>query len=102
AAVRDLRAKEFQPGGYTDKVFAAGDDRPWRFQLETTLALPVGNAQEQTRTLTLQLTERLGGALQFGGSKASDAVFSLEQPLIDALWVLTYGARDPGAPAPRN
>lgn len=102
AAVRDLRAKEFQPGGFTDKVFAAGDDRPWRFQLDTTLALPVGNAQEQTRTLTLLLTERLGGALQFGGSKASDAVFSIEQPLIDALWALTYGARDPGAPAPRN
>lgn len=99
AAVRTLRAKDFQAGGFTEKVFAAGDDRPWRFQLETTLALPVGNAQEQTRTLTLVFTERLGGALQFGGSKASDAVFTLEQPLIDALWALTYGPRDPGPPA---
>lgn len=99
AAVRSLRAKEFQAGGFTEKIFAAGDDRPWRFQLDTTLALPVGNAQEQTRTLTLVFTERLGGALQFGGSKASDAVFTLEQPLIDALWALTYGPRDPGPPA---
>lgn len=99
AAVRNLRAKDFQAGGFTEKVFAAGDDRPWRFQLETTLALPVGNAQEQTHTLTLLFTERLGGALQFGGSKASDAVFTIEQPLIDALWALTYGPRDPGPPA---
>ncbi len=102
AAVRNLRAKDFQAGGFAEKIFAAGDDRPWRFQLETTIALPVGNAQEQTRTLTLLFTERLGGALQFGGSKASDAVFTLEQPLIDALWALTYGARDPGPPATKN
>jgi hypothetical protein len=28
-------------------------------------------------------------------------VFSLPQPVIDALWALTYGPRDPGArPAP--
>ncbi|MES2693963.1 MAG: DUF4340 domain-containing protein [Verrucomicrobiota bacterium] len=97
-AVRTLRAREFLPGGFTEKVFAAGDDRPWRFQLETTIALPVGNDQEQTRTTTLLLTERLGGALQYGGSKDLGAVFALEQPFVDALWSLAYGDRDPGPP----
>lgn len=102
AALRHLRAKEFVPGGFAEKIFAAGDDRPWRFQLEATIALPGGAGQELTRTRSFLLTERLGGSLQFAGSKELDVAFSLEQPLVDALWSLAYGARDPGPPAKKN
>ena len=96
AALRALRAREFVPGGFTEKVFAAGDERPWRFQLETSIVVPGPGGLEQSTTKTLWLTERLGGDLQFAGSKELDTVFSLEQPLVDALWSLAYGNRDPG------
>ncbi len=96
AAVRALRAKEFVPGGFTERILAAGDERPWRLLLETTVALPGAAGAELPTTKTLHLTERLGGGQQFAGAKDLDMVFSLEQPLIDALWTLTYGPRDPG------
>jgi hypothetical protein len=96
AALRSLRAREFMPGGFTERVNVAGDERPWRFQLETTIAAPGPAGTEQTSTSTWLLTERLGGAQQFAGSRELDTVFSLEQPLVDALWTLAYGNRDPG------
>jgi hypothetical protein len=96
AALRAPRAKEFVPGGFAEKVTAAGDERPWRFQLDGTLSLPGPGGLEQAKTATWLLTERLGGNQQFAGSKELDVIFSLEQPLIDALWSLAYGARDPG------
>lgn len=97
-ALRALRAREYVPGPYTDRVAAAGDDRPWRYQLEARIAVPGSAGAEQTSTLTLHLTERVGGAQQYAGLKEIDTVFALEQPLIDALWALTYGPRDPGPP----
>jgi len=97
AGLRALRAKEFVPGGYAERVSAAGDERPWRFRLDATIALPVAGAAEQTSTLTLMLTERLGGAQQFAGSPDLNVVFALEEPMVLALWTLAYGARDPGA-----
>lgn len=96
SALRELRAKEFVPGGFAERITAAGDERPWRFQLDATITLPGVAGAEQTRPLTLFLTERLGGTQQFAGSKELNTVFSLEQPLVDALWSLTYGNRDPG------
>ncbi|WP_414659993.1 DUF4340 domain-containing protein [Horticoccus sp. 23ND18S-11] len=96
-ALRNLRAKEFVPGGFSERITAAGDDRPWRLQLEASITLPGPGGLEQTTPFTLLLSERVGGNLQFAGSKELDTAFSLEQPLIDALWSLTYGDRDPGA-----
>ena len=96
AALRAPRAKEFVPGGFTERVLAAGAEQPWRLLLETTVALPGADGTELASTKALQLTERLGGGLQFAGAKDLDMVFSLEQPLVDALWTLTYGPRDPG------
>lgn len=102
AWLRAPRAKSFVPGGFTEKVSAAGDERPWRLQLEATIVLPAATGVESSSRLSLLLTERLGGSLQFAGSKELDAVFALDQAVIDALWALTYGSRDPGpAPAPK-
>ncbi len=96
AALRALRAKEFLPGGFAEKIAAAGTERTWRLQLDATIALPAPGGTEQTSPFALLLTERLGGSTQFAGSKELDMVFSLDQPLVDALWSLAYGARDPG------
>lgn len=95
-ALRAPRARSFVPGGFADRVTAAGDDRPWRFQLDVTLAVPGLGGVEQAGAITWNLTERLGGTQQFAGSRELDLIFALEQPVVDALWALTYGARDPG------
>ncbi len=95
-ALRGLRAKEFVAGGFTERVSAAGEERPWRLLLEAGITLP-GAGQDITSVRPLLLTERLGGSQQFAGAKELDAVFSLEQPLVDALWALTYGPHAPGS-----
>lgn len=95
---RAPRAKRYVQDHFTDRVTVAGDDRPWSWKLEATISLPGGTTGEQTSAKTLLFTDRLGGAQQLAGSKDSDAVFEIEQPLLDALWNLTYGPRDPGAP----
>jgi hypothetical protein len=96
AALRALRAKEFVPGGFAEKVNAAGDERPWRFQLDINIVAPGSGGIDESRTKTLLLTERVGGNQQFAGSKELNTIFGLEQPVIDALWSLAYGNRDPG------
>ncbi|MDB6126575.1 MAG: hypothetical protein JWM35_471 [Verrucomicrobia bacterium] len=99
AQLRTLRAKTFILDQFADKVTVAGEERPWRYRLEATATL-VGGAGEQTSVTTLLLSMRVGGDVQLAGSPAAEfnAVFSLEQPFVDALWTLTEGPRDPGAP----
>jgi hypothetical protein len=99
AQLRTLRARRFVQDGFADKVPAGGEERPWRYRLELTVALPAGTG-EQTETETLLFTERVGGNLQIAGSEKYAALFELEQPLLDALWNVTYAKRDPGPPPP--
>ena len=96
SALRALRARDFVPGGFAEKVTAAGEERPWRFQLDAIVITPGAGGLDQSTTKTLLLTERVGGKEQFAGSRELDTVFSLEQSLVDALWSLAYGPRDPG------
>lgn len=103
AGLRKLQATQFLRNGFPEKVNAAGEERAWRFRVEATVALPAAAGAEQTSTFALFLTDRVGGAQQIAGSPEIDAVFEIEQPLLDGLWALTYGARDPGPPpAPKN
>lgn len=101
AGIRSLHAKEFVLDEYVDRVHADGEERPWRYLLEATVTL-TGGLGEQTSTTRLYLTQRLGGDRQLAGSPANEfnAVFSIEQPLLDALWKITEGPRDPGPAAP--
>lgn len=96
--LRAIRARRFVADGYTEPNLVGGEDRPWRYRVEITVALPAGTGT-QTETETWTFTERVGGTLQLGGSERFAATFELEQPLIDALWRVTYGDRDPGPPA---
>ena len=76
----------------------AGQEHPWKYRLEAIVSLG-GGATAQTSTMTLFLTERLGGNTQYAGSHDPEAVWELEQPFIDALQPLTY-TRDPGPTPP--
>jgi hypothetical protein len=99
AHLSTLRAKAFIQDSFAEKITVAGEERPWRYRIEATATL-IGGAGEQTSVTTLFLSPRVGGDLQLAGSPPPEfnAVFSLEQPLLDALWTLTEGPRDPGPP----
>lgn len=99
ASLRKLQAARFVREGFPEKVLVAGEERPWRYRLDASVALPVTTGAQQASTLSLFLTERVGGAQQIAGSREIDATFEIEQPLLDGIWTLTYGPRDPGPPA---
>jgi len=89
AQLRQLRAAAFVQDGFPEKVFAAGEVRPWRYRLDATVSLPGGPGAGQVNTVTLWLAERTGASEQLAGSRDIGAVFTIEQPLLDALWTLT-------------
>ena len=80
-------------------ITVSGEDRPWRYRLDTTLSLVGGDGAQQTVS-TLFFSERAGGSTQYAGTPElqGGVVFEAQQPLLDALWTLTYGPRDPGPP----
>lgn len=98
AGLRRIEAARFVQEGFTDTVFAGGMDRRWRWRIDATVLLPSGTG-EQTTKLSLWLTDRVGGDQQLAGSKELGVVFNVKQDFLDALWHLTYGAKDPGPPA---
>lgn len=98
AQVRSLRARRFVFDGFPATVPVAGDDRPWAYRLDAVLNLSGGPAGTTTSS-SLFFAERAEAELQLVGSPEFDVVFEAEQDLLDALWVFTYGPRDPGPPA---
>jgi hypothetical protein len=97
--LRQLHAKRFVQDQFTASVIAGGEERLWRYRLDATIVLPGGNGSQQ-EVMKLFFTQRVGGAQQLAGSADFGAVFEVEQPLLDAMWQLTYGDKDPGAPPP--
>jgi hypothetical protein len=87
--LRSLRAASFTEEGFPDKVFAAGEERPWKYRLDATISLPGGAGGGQVNTMTLWLADRTGATEQLAGSKDFGAVFAVEQPMLDAIWTLT-------------
>lgn len=93
-----LRAARF-----TAESFSAGQavssegNRPWRYRLDYTVTF--ANAPESPSSLFL--TERLGGSTLLAGTAEFGGVtFAVSQPLLDALFTLTYREKhDPGPAA---
>lgn len=96
-----LRARSFVRDEFAATVPVGGEDRPWRYRLDATLSL-VGGTEGQQAVSTLFASERTGGATQLMGTPdlQGGVIFEAQQALLDALWTLTYGPRDPGPPAP--
>lgn len=95
AALATLRAKQFVSDTFTPTTLVDGRPAPWKYTLEASFILEGA----QTGSVSLQIAERSGGGEQLAGSKELGVVFGVEQSLLDALWTLTYGERDPGPPA---
>ena len=95
----NLRAKSFVIDSFPPAVEIAGEMRPWKYTLEATISL-VGGTGGQTDAITLFFTERTGGGTQFAGSPGFNVVFEADQKLLDALFTLTHGPREPEAASP--
>ena len=93
-----LRAKQFVSDSFTPTTLVDGQPTPWKYTLEASLLLGGASGAPLKSVTLLQLAERSGGGTQLAGSNEFGVVFAVEQPLLDALWVLTYGERDPGPP----
>lgn len=93
SALRDLRAKTIVREDYPATVLVDGVEKPWSYTLEATLD-PASSAGP----LTLSLAERTGGMTQLMGSSSLGLVFTVEQPVLDALWTILYAPRDVPAP----
>ncbi len=100
AQLATLRAQSFVRDDFAPVITVAGEDRPWRYRLDTTLSLVGGDGGQQTVS-TLFFSERVGGSTQYAGTPElqGGVVFEAQQPLLDAVWTLTYGPRDPGPPS---
>jgi len=73
----------FDPSGYQ----LDGSTRlPWVYSLEVAV---LDSENKTPSTMRYYFSERLGGTLQIGGSPQSGVVFTLKQPLVDALDALT-------------
>lgn len=87
--LRSLHAASYVEDGFPEKIFAAGEVRPWKYRLDATISLPDGAGGSQVKTQTLWFAERTGATEQLAGSKDFATVFAVEQPMLDALWALT-------------
>ena len=65
---------------------------------ERSTVLPDRNTKD-----TVFFPERIGGNTQLVGSSdpGFDVVFEAEQPLLDAVFAITYGPHDPGPTLPK-
>lgn len=90
AGLRQLRAGRVVREGFPATVPVDGVEKPWAYRLEATLS-PPGDGP-----LVLAIAERAGGGTQLAGSERLGLVFTLEQPVLDALWTLLQPA--PAAP----
>lgn len=97
--LRTLRAHDFVQDTFSADPSIEGKSQPWVFQLDVAIALSgAGEDTEQHVTSTLFLGERAGGSTQLVGSAEFNTIFHATQPMLDALFALTFGERDPGPP----
>jgi hypothetical protein len=97
--LRNLRAQDFVADNYTEVPQIDGRPQPWAYQLEISIALTSsGETAAKVTTSMLMLGERQGGGTILAGSQEFDTVFRATQPLLDAVFALTFGSRDPGMP----
>jgi hypothetical protein len=98
-AMRTLRAKDFILNEFPSAVPTGGENRPWSYQLDSTISLAAASGAPATTTTTqLFFTERTGGGTQLAGSPEF-GVFEAEQSLLDALFTLTTSPPPATAPA---
>lgn len=95
ASLRTLQSQQIVADEFRDTVQVNGQTLPWRYQMDVNLSLS-GDGGEQEEIFTLFLADRDGGDRQLVGAPSLSLIFEANHALIDAVWTLTYGDRDPG------
>ncbi len=85
SALRELRARTIVREDFPAAVPVDGVQKPWAYTVEATL-----DPAPASGPVRLDLAERAGGSTQLAGSEALGLVFTLEQPVLDALWQILY------------
>lgn len=101
AQLRKLRAREFVRDRFDAQVQTPAGPVAWSYELTATIELAAAGEQAQASTAKLFFSERLGGTTLYVGAAEPDldCVFLAPQELLDAVFALTFGDRDPGPPA---
>ena len=96
--ISTLRAARFTAETFSsDQTATPEGNRPWRYRLDYTVAF--AGAPESPASLLL--TERLGGSTLVAGTADFGGVaFTVTQPMLDALFALTYSNKQDPGPAP--
>jgi hypothetical protein len=99
--LHSLRAAAFTAEAFSpDHADTPEGARPWKYRLDYTILFN-GGASAQETPASLFLTERLGGStLVAGTADFGGVVFTVTQEMLDALFALTYTARQDPGPAP--
>ena len=100
--LRTLRARDFVRDTFAQQPEIDGQPQPWVYQLDVAIALSGAGEENQATRSTLFLSERQGGTTQLVGSAEFNTLFHATQAFVDATFVLTFGARDPGPPPPKE
>ncbi|MBU62353.1 MAG: hypothetical protein CMI26_07610 [Opitutae bacterium] len=83
--VRNFRAREIISEEYLpDGIQLRGQKVPWRYELQSDLALPGGEGEEN-ETRVYRFTNRLGGQTWGGGSPSANLTFLIPIGLMDLL-----------------
>lgn len=87
ASLREFRVAKYIRDQFTDPFqLDAQTQVPWRYRLEAVVELPgAADGARAAESRVYRFTPLLGGTSQFGGSEAQRVVYTLPQPLIDAL-----------------
>jgi len=96
ASLRTLQSQRIVADEFRDTVRVNGQTLPWRYRMNLNLSLS-GDGGEQEEVFTLFLADRDGGDRQLVGAPGLSLIFEANHELIDAVWNLTYGNRDPGS-----
>tara|TARA_Y100001934_G_scaffold281968_1_gene393757 strand:+ start:4117 stop:5991 length:1875 start_codon:yes stop_codon:yes gene_type:complete len=93
--IREFEVREYLPGSFQKEGSIQDNEQiAWRYELAAEIALPGGDSNV-TESRTYLFSERLGGTSQIGGTPDFDAIFKLEQSMIDLIQAI---ARNPNAP----
>jgi hypothetical protein len=97
STVRSFEVASYLQGNFTNNYsLDARTPTPWRYRLDAGIRLPgADQTQAQTAPWVCYFTDRLGGSTQIGGSPQPPMIFTLPQPLIDALYALTLARTPP-------
>lgn len=95
--LRKLTAATFVADGFSPTVTVNGETRPWRYRVDATLSFTGGGGEIASES-TLWFADRDGGDRQLVGSPPNEfnTIFVATPELVNAMWALTYAARDPG------